>query len=247
MRKRFLELLVIATFLVSCNKDGASQCSSSVLEEETDLKCTITAEPVSTNIPDTASVSPTELPFVPVVTTPDVGPILNGLPNEAYTFNTNIDFINTTPTQQEKFDRAVDIIKKVIATEEFRELVINHTYNGSKTYVDNGGFTNTQIYQKILDGAEGLFPVKNNTMDMGVELYYAATSTVGYTYSNTTQIWVNTKYFNTNAVTSVASNLMHEWLHKLGFRHASSYSVSRDYSVPYAIGRMVGNIGRKLN
>lgn len=247
MRKSFLELFVIAMFLISCNKDGSSHCSSSVQEQVTDSKCTITAEPVTTNIPDTANVSPTNLPVVPVVTTPDVGPILNGLPNEAYTFYTNIDFINTTPTQQEKFDKAVDIIKKVIATEEFRELVINHTYNGSKTYVDNGGFSNAQIYQKILDGAEGLFPVKNNTMDMGVELYYAATSTVGYTYSNTTQIWVNTKYFNTNAVTGVASNLMHEWLHKLGFRHASSYSVSRDYSVPYAIGRMIGSLGKKFN
>lgn len=170
----------------------------------------------------------------------------NGLPTEAFTFDTDIDFINTTSTQQEKFDNAIEMIKAVVATEEFRDRVLNHTYNGKKTFVDNGGFTNAQIYQKILDGAEKLQPAKNNTMNMEVELYYAATSTVGYTYANSKRIWVNTKYFNTNAVSGVASNLFHEWLHKLGFTHASSYSTSRDYSVPYAIGRIIGSIGKTI-
>ncbi|MFP5384702.1 MAG: hypothetical protein ACLGHN_01395 [Bacteriovoracia bacterium] len=170
-----------------------------------------------------------------------------GLPNEAYTFDTNILFVNTTATQQEKLEQALEIIKKVVATEEFRSQILNHTYGGQKTFVDNGGYTNAQIYQKILDGAETLQPLKDNEMDMEVELYYALTSTVGYTYANSKRVWVNTKYFNTNPVTSVAANLMHEWLHKLGFKHAVSYSTSRDYSVPYAIGRMVGNIGKQFD
>lgn len=170
-----------------------------------------------------------------------------GLPNAAYTFDSNIKFINTTVTQQDKFDKAIEIIKKVVATEEFRSKVLNHTYNGVKTFVDNDGFSNAQIYQKILDGAETLQPTKNNTMDMEVELYYAATTTVGYTYPNTKRIWVNTKYFNTNSVEKVASNLMHEWLHKVGFGHAQSYSTSRDYSVPYAIGRMISTLGAQFN
>ena len=138
------------------------------------------------------------------------------------------------------------MIKKVVATEAFRNKVLNHTYNGVKTFVDNGGYTNAQIYTKILEAAETLYPTKNNTMDMEVELYYAATSTVGYTYANVTKIWVNTKYFNTNTTGSVAANLFHEWLHKIGFKHASSYSTSRDYSVPYAIGRMISSIGATL-
>lgn len=169
-----------------------------------------------------------------------------GLPTEAYTFDTDILFVNTTATQQEKFDKAIEMIKAVVATEEFRDRVLNHTYNGKITFVDNGGFTNAQIYQKILEAAEKLFPAKNNTMNMEVELYYAATSTVGYTYANSKRIWVNTKYFNTNAVSGVASNLFHEWLHKVGFGHASSYSTSRDYSVPYAIGRIISSIGKTL-
>lgn len=81
---------------------------------------------------------------------------------------------------------------------------------------------------------------------MEVELYYANNSTVGYTYANTKRIYVNTKFFNTNSVGSVAANLFHEWLHKVGFTHAVSYSTSRDYSVPYAIGRMISSVGNSL-
>jgi hypothetical protein len=168
------------------------------------------------------------------------------LPNLAYTFDTNIDFISMTLTQEEKFNLAVDLIKRVVATDEFRDRVVNHTYNGVKTYVDNGGYTNEEIYQKLLEGAETLQPAKNNTMDMEVELYYENSTTIGYTNTGTTRIWVNTKYFNTNPIKSVASNLMHEWLHKLGFRHAVNYSISRDYSVPYAVGRILGSIGSTL-
>lgn len=167
-------------------------------------------------------------------------------PTQAYTFDVNILFINTTTTQRAKFEKAIDLIKRLVASDEFKNMVLNHTYNGVKTYVDNRGYTNAQIYQKILDGAETLKPIKNNTMDMEVELYYADNTTVGYTYANSTRVWVNRKYFDTNSVSSVAANLVHEWLHKLGFGHSVSYNAARDYSVPYAIGRMVRTLGPKI-
>src|SRR5690606_6525010 len=118
------------------------------------------------------------------------------LPSEAYTFDANFIFVNSNYDQQRKLERAIEIIKKVVATEEFRSRVINHTYQGKKTFVDNGGHNNSQIYQKILDGAEKLRPYKNNMMDAEVELYYAPNNVVGYTYANSHRIWVNTKYFN---------------------------------------------------
>lgn len=166
------------------------------------------------------------------------------LPVLATTFDANIAFIDFTNAQKDKMEEAIEIIKLVVATEEFKDRVLNHTYNGKKTFVDNGGYTNAQIYQIILNGAEKLYPSKNNTMDADVELYYAANNVVGYTYPSSTRIWVNTKYFNSYTAAGVAHNLFHEWMHKLGFGHASSWSTSRDYSVPYALGDLVGEIGR---
>lgn len=186
-------------------------------------------------------------PFESTDTLPidDEAEVSDNLPNEALTFDSNLVFIDTASSEQAKFDRAVEMIKKVVATEKFRKAVLNHTYNGSKTFVSNGGYSNAQIYQKILDASEKLFPAKNNAMDMEVELYYANNNVVGYTMGSSKRIWVNSKFFGSNSIPSVAANLMHEWLHKVGFGHAVNYSVSRDYSVPYAIGRLIKNMGQQ--
>lgn len=225
-------LLFLSFFLISCNKsdDAASACASPLMAEEgpSSTGCTLTDDgQISDDINGGDSDS-------------------TGLPNEAYTFDHNVTFYNTSAEQEEKLTKALEIVKKVVATEEFRDRIMNHTYGGKTTFVDNGGFSNAQIYQKILNGAESLQRTVDNEMDLEVELYYAATSTVGYTYSTSKRIWVNTKFFNSYTAAGVAHNLFHEWLHKLGFTHASTWSTSRDYSVPYAIGYIVGELGKQF-
>ncbi len=169
-----------------------------------------------------------------------------GTPNLALSFETNVTLVNFSATQEVKIEEAQELIKKVVASDEFRTRVLDHTYNGQKTFVDNNGLTNEQIYQLILEGAEELSPTKNNAMDVEVELYYNYfTSTIGYTYEDSKRIWMNSKFFNSYTATEVADNLFHEWVHKLGFTHASSYSTSRDYSVPYALGYLVEELAAK--
>lgn len=170
----------------------------------------------------------------------DTGP----LPALAYSLGANISFYDFTFTEAQKMDKAIEIIKLVIATDEFRSRVLNHMYNGKKTFVDNGGYTNSEIYQMILDGAEELIPIKNNMMDAQVELYYENNNIVGYTYTSSKRIWVNRKYFNSYTAAGVAHNLFHEWMHKLGFKHETAWSPSRQYSVPYSLGYLVGEIGK---
>lgn len=168
------------------------------------------------------------------------GLMASPIPPEAFTWDTNIKMKNFTKEQQEKVHKAVDLIKKVIATEKFRERVLNYTHLGKKSFVANHGFTNEEIYQKILDAAETIGnKSKNNTMDVELELYFQATKTIGYTYPNTTKIWMNTKYFDKYTPEKVADNLMHEWMHKLGFTHDVVWNEDRDHSVPYAIGYIV--------
>jgi hypothetical protein len=265
--KRIFPVIVLSLFLVSCNKspdDSGTDCSSSVQAEEgstASTDCTIN-EPITGDTTGGSSGSTTGGTSGGTSTGGTTGSATGGtttggtttggttggtsgsLPNEAYTFDSNITFYNTSATQEAKFNKALEIIKQVVASEEFRTRILNFTYGGKKTFVDNGGFTNAQIYQKILDGAESLQNTKDNEMDMEVEIYTASTSTVGYTYANSKRIWVNTKFFNSYDATGVARNLFHEWLHKLGFTHASSYSTSRDSSVPYAIGTIIGDIGK---
>ncbi len=228
-------ILLIGLSLVSCQGGGSgSGTGPSVLQNTS-----------------TASTDNTPSPVPPVPVVDNTNPLLSidpgTVPTLAHTFTTNITLFNFNTTQETKYLKAIELVKEVVATEAFRTAVLNHTYNGVKTFVDNGGFTNEEIYQIILDGAETLQPAKNNTMDLEVELYSNFfTSTVGYTNTSTKRIWVNTKYFDSYGVTSVANNLFHEWLHKLGFDHAASYSTSRDYSVPYGIGTIMETLAGSL-
>lgn len=265
---KIFPFLFLLLFFVACNKDENAACSSSVQAEDSadaSTDCTIT-EPVTNETGGKAGGSSTGGGTTgggsTVGGTTGGGSTTgstaggtsggsatggsSGLPNEAFTFDTNINFYNVSAAQEAKFLKALDIIKQVVATEKFRDRVVNFTYNGKKTYVDNGGFTNAQIYQKILNGAETLQPSIDNEMDMEVEIYTASGSTVGYTYANSKRIWVNTKFFNTYTAAGVAHNLFHEWLHKLGFTHSSSYNTARDSSVPYAIGDLVGELGKSF-
>lgn len=180
-------------------------------------------------------------------TTTDVPPSTTcpaGLDPAACTFSTDIEFINVTSERQAKFNKAIAIIKKVVASTAFRDRILNFTYNGQKAFVDTTK-TNAQVYQSILDAAEELIPAKNNTMNMEVETYYTNNSTVGYTNSGTTRIYVNTKFFDSYQPYNVANNLFHEWLHKVGYSHAYYYSTSRDYSVPYAVGDIIEELGKQ--
>lgn len=167
------------------------------------------------------------------------------LPRLAFSFDAQVHMVNFPQEQEAKVHLAVDLIKKVVTSPEFKERIIAHTFEGKKGFVDNKGLTNEEIYQLIIDGSETLKPGKNGSMDVELELYEHPSKTIGYTYPHTSRIWMNTKYFNKYSPVQVADNLFHEWLHKLGFDHAIKYTKSRNYSVPYAIGYLVEELATK--
>ena len=178
-------------------------------------------------------------------TDPDPDPIPGDVPVEASLFETNFGFSNFDRDQEDKVHKASEIIKKVIQSSEFRQKVLNYTYEGKRAFVDNKGLTNEQIYQKLLDASEDLNPGVDHKMDIELELYSSWSNTVGYTYPNVLKIWMNTKYFSVYTTSEVAGNIFHEWIHKLGFDHDVNYSERRDHSVPYAVGYLIRDLGKQ--
>ncbi len=173
------------------------------------------------------------------------GQSIAAVPTRALTFDTNVLTYSMTSSQEAKIQKAEYKIRKVIGSETFRSRILNHTYNGRKQFNNNNGLTNLQIYTKILDGMESYLKSKNNTIDLNVKVYYQNSSTVGYTSTSSKYINMNTKFLNRYTSTQVTRNMIHEWLHKLGFSHSVYYSNSRNYSVPYAIGSIMEELALK--
>lgn len=169
-------------------------------------------------------------------------------PIEASTFDVKVKMIGFSKDHEQKILAAVEVIKTVVASDEFRRRVINKKYEGKKIYVDNGGFTNKQVYKKILAGDEKLGnTTPNNTMDLELKSFEADTKTIGYTYPSIKRIYLNRKFLDKFKPHQVAANLFHEWLHKLGFKHEVKKTPSRSHSVPYAIGYIIRDLGKNID
>lgn len=166
---------------------------------------------------------------------------LNDQGEENISFEVNASMYGFSPKQEQKILKAAELIKKVVKSTEFKDRILNYTYQGKKAFFDNKGLSNQQIYKKILEASEKMIRLgKNNTMDIELELYTDNDSiTIGYTYPNVVRIFMNSKYFNKFKPHQVADNMMHEWLHKIGFDHSVEVTPDRRHSVPYAIGYIV--------
>jgi hypothetical protein len=169
-------------------------------------------------------------------------------PVAAQTFEIEAQMSGFDRNQEEKINQAFSLIKQVVATDEFKQQVLNKRYKGKKQFVDNGGLSNAQIYKKILEASEMLNPGEDNIMNLNLVSYYERGNVIGYTKPDISTIFMNIKYLNksTFEIREVAMNLTHEWLHKLGFKHAFVQTPSRPHSVPYAIGYIMRALAKKI-
>jgi hypothetical protein len=167
------------------------------------------------------------------------------VPSEAYTFDFNIKTLKMTRLKEHKLYSAVEILRQVFASPEFKQKILHHRFREKKSFHLNKNLSNLEIYNQILAGVERLYPYDNNAMDVEIELYSDFKSNVlGFTMPKTKRIWMNIKYFNKHSPAEVAAHLTHEWLHKLGFGHERERSRDRRFSVPYAVGYIVKELAR---
>lgn len=111
--------------------------------------------------------------------------------------------------------------------------------------------TNKEVYEYIIGAAETLNPEVNNFADMSIVIdesrqvkpFYS--SVLGYTYGIVNEQFIYRWFFNSGSDEKIAENIVHEWLHKMGFQHAYYDYMGRIYTVPYAIGKIVSEIIRK--
>lgn len=154
-------------------------------------------------------------------------------------------------SDREKLAKGIQVLKEVMNSKRFKELVYGFTWRGDRTFNENNGMSNEEIYAHLMTGAENLKPEQDHIMDFDLTLYRSwnpFSKVKGYTLPDTMRIWLHKKFYRRNSWTpvDVAANLAHEWVHKMGFGHSYNYNEDRPFSVPYGIGGIVSKVAKEL-
>lgn len=125
--------------------------------------------------------------------------------------------INCSEVDADALSKARALILQVCATPLFAGKLL------AATLTETQGKTNLQVLSDITE----------MDLTISVNLYSSWWShVIGYTYFATNTIHVNRKYFH--GTVSIASNLLHECSHILGYTHDQVWATS----VPYTLNRI---------
>jgi hypothetical protein len=157
--------------------------------------------------------------------------------------------------QKEKLMKAFELIDTIVNSEEFKVKVINYMgRNGvqqySKNYLwnnSNDRLSNEDIYDLIMEGDERMIPHSLGKMNLNVRRYWSSwwgRKVIGYTNpGNDKKIYVNGRFYNRFETHQMVGNIVHEWLHLLGFLHGKS-NIREE--VPYVVGAIASDIAKNM-
>ena len=164
---------------------------------------------------------------------------------------------NLTVVEEVKLKQAADHIYKTFNSKNFQEKILNYawrenTYKGFwrwkkissyrvyRAFSNNEGRSNKEVFNHLIKGKENLSDKENSQMDITVKIDRRnKRSVLGYTYPNSVAQYIYTLFFKNGSVEEIAGNMVHEWVHKMGYKHGKYYSTSRQNSVPYGVGYLV--------
>lgn len=170
---------------------------------------------------------------------------------------------NLGKAQKKKFVKALALLEPVLNSQEFKKRVLSyvrpgHTEPGyQKNYLwsnESERLTPSQIYDIIKEGNEKTIPNSKNEMNLNswvkVCKWYEKPLTwcskvVGSTSPSSSKlIRLNWKFYAQFEANQMVANLVHEWLHLLGFLHGPSSTMRME--VPYIVGQIAGEIAKEL-
>jgi hypothetical protein len=168
----------------------------------------VTQRPISNQTPPVETPS-TEDPAPQVDVTIPKAPIL-----------TVSECRKCTEHEARRNGQAVEKIRETLRGECFREGWMK------RELIQTNGKTNAEVLEHITSA----------NVTIQVEMYRSLIGRVhGYTYPNSSTIWMNRKYHDSWNACTVGSNLAHEFSHKIGYDHDYKATARRPNSVPYAI------------
>tara|TARA_B100001971_G_scaffold215195_1_gene260333 strand:- start:163323 stop:163976 length:654 start_codon:yes stop_codon:yes gene_type:complete len=138
--------------------------------------------------------------------------------------------------------QAIELVELIVNSETFKEQVIGYmNTSGQRAFTRNEGLSNEEVYLRLMEGREVLDQETPGEMNLYIQQYNRWWSKViGYTKIGKSKwIWVNWKFYKNFDASEIAGNVVHEWIHLMGFYHDSA---SDHDSVPYAVGYIARNL-----
>lgn len=164
--------------------------------------------------------------------------------------------------QKKKFIKALALLEPVLNSAEFKKRVLSyvrpgHTEPGyQKNYLwrnKSERLSSSQIYDIIMKADEKMIPNTINEMNINswvkVCKWYEKPLTwcskvVGSTSPSDSKLMkLNWKFYRKFEANQMVSNLVHEWLHLLGFLHGSE---KMREEVPYIVGQIAGDVAKEM-
>lgn len=162
--------------------------------------------------------------------------------------------------QKAKFERALEIMEEVINSEEFKIKVIGYERNGNRSYQKNylwndsqRRLSNEDIYEIIMNGDEKMRPGTPGEMNFNSwvrvcnRLQMATIwcrQVIGSTTPDTDHmIKLNWTFYRNFETHQMVSNMVHEWIHLLGFLHGNDRITEE---VPYVVGGIAGAVAKRM-
>lgn len=163
--------------------------------------------------------------------------------------------------QKEKFEMALSIMEEVMNSEEFKRKVIAYENSlGQREYQKNflwddssSRLSNEDVYQVIMNGEEKMRPRTFGEMNFNSWVKICkwwqkpgiwCRKVIGSTSPSSSKwIKLNWKFYSRYEVPSMVANMVHEWLHLLGFLHGN---VRMHEEVPYVVGSIAGEVAKNI-
>ena len=139
-------------------------------------------------------------------------------------------FYNFGPNEIMQAWKGIGLLQRALNDENFQTMVL------SADFVETLGMGNQELIERLLGGADCIDETEDHVVNLDFRMYKNIFSRViGYVLGNSRTIHVNKKFFGNPK--NFASNILHEYMHILGFKHTSAV----DYgSVPYKMNSIFG-------
>lgn len=167
--------------------------------------------------------------------------------------------------QKEKFRQALNILEEVMNSDEFRRMVLSYKRSDGKRLFQknylwsNSGsrLSNEDVYNLLMQGNESKV-IPNTKGEMNINSFVKICTNTEWNVTNkrwcrgvigSTNPWkskwmtLNWQFYATYSVPSMVSNIVHEWIHLLGFLHGN---VNMREEVPYVVGSIAGKVATQI-